>query len=76
MQTILPIFLLINSLFLIFKIDQFLVLAHGRLMEPPARNTLWRLNYPTIPYFDDTELFCGGIKVIRLNNIHYELLNK
>ena len=53
--------LLIGCLLLAYKIDY--SLAHGRLMEPAARNTLWRLNFASPPYFDDTELFCGGIKV-------------
>ena len=30
---------------------------------PPARNYMHRLGYPTGQNFDDTELFCGGIKV-------------
>lgn len=53
----------ISCLLLVYQIDYSPVLAHGRLMEPAARNTLWRLNFASPPYFDDTELFCGGIKV-------------
>ncbi|XP_072145605.1 uncharacterized protein [Dermacentor andersoni] len=36
--------------------------GHGRLIEPPARNAMWRISYNTPPNFEDTELFCGGIK--------------
>ncbi|XP_037576711.1 uncharacterized protein LOC119458928 isoform X1 [Dermacentor silvarum] len=36
--------------------------GHGRLIEPPARNSMWRISYNTPPNFEDTELFCGGIK--------------
>lgn len=32
-------------------------------MEPPARNTMWRFGFPTKPNYEDSELFCGGIKV-------------
>ncbi|EEC17999.1 hypothetical protein IscW_ISCW014844 [Ixodes scapularis] len=38
------------------------VRAHGRLIEPPARNAMWRFNYDTPFNFEDSELFCGGIK--------------
>ena len=38
--------------------------GHGRLMEPPARNTMWRFGFPTIPNYEDSEMFCGGIKVL------------
>ncbi|XP_077538197.1 uncharacterized protein LOC144150219 [Haemaphysalis longicornis] len=36
--------------------------AHGRMLEPPARNSMWRVSYDTPPNFEDSELFCGGIK--------------
>lgn len=55
---------LLVCLLLVYRIDY--SLGHGRLMEPAARNTLWRLNFASPPYFDDTELFCGGIKVSEL----------
>ncbi|KAI2808292.1 hypothetical protein BLOT_006234, partial [Blomia tropicalis] len=34
---------------------------HGRLIEPPARNSMWRIGYNTTPNYEDSELFCGGI---------------
>ncbi len=38
--------------------------GHGRMFEPPARNTMWRFGFPSFPNYEDSELFCGGIKVI------------
>jgi len=37
--------------------------SHGRLIEPPARNTLWRFGFKAQPNYNDNELFCGGIGV-------------
>ncbi|XP_013776589.1 uncharacterized protein LOC106461317 [Limulus polyphemus] len=37
------------------------VWGHGRLLEPPARNMMWRFGYDVESNFEDTELFCGGI---------------
>ncbi|GIY91988.1 chitin-binding type-4 domain-containing protein [Caerostris extrusa] len=37
--------------------------GHGRMVEPPARNTMWRMDFYTPENYDDTELFCGGLKV-------------
>ncbi|XP_064486170.1 uncharacterized protein LOC135398715 [Ornithodoros turicata] len=36
--------------------------GHGRVIEPPARNVLWRFGYDAPQNFEDSELFCGGIK--------------
>lgn len=37
--------------------------AHGRMLEPPARNTLWRFGFKAPANYNDNELFCGGIGV-------------
>lgn len=37
-----------------------LVNGHGRLMNPPARNAMWRYGYPNAINYDDNELYCGG----------------
>lgn len=37
-----------------------LVDAHGRMMNPPSRNAMWRFGYPNPVNYDDNELFCGG----------------
>lgn len=39
------------------------VWSHGRMIEPPARNAMWRFDFDTPTNFEDSELFCGGIKV-------------
>ncbi|XP_055551322.1 uncharacterized protein LOC129733826 isoform X2 [Wyeomyia smithii] len=39
------------------------VLGHGRLMEPPARNAMWRFGFPNPVNYNDNELFCGGYAV-------------
>lgn len=36
---------------------------HGRMLEPPSRNSMWRTGFNTKPDYDDSELFCGGIMV-------------
>ncbi|XP_026481801.1 uncharacterized protein LOC113388983 [Ctenocephalides felis] len=38
-------------------------LSHGRLMDPPARNAMWRFGYPNPVNYNDNELFCGGYAV-------------
>lgn len=37
-----------------------LVQGHGRLMDPPARNSMWRFGFPNPVNYNDNELFCGG----------------
>lgn len=37
-----------------------MVSGHGRLMDPPARNSMWRFGYPNAVNYNDNELFCGG----------------
>lgn len=39
------------------------VFGHGRLMDPPARNAMWRFGYPNPVNYNDNELFCGGFAV-------------
>ncbi|ETN67840.1 hypothetical protein AND_000331 [Anopheles darlingi] len=39
------------------------VSGHGRLMDPPARNAMWRFGYPNPVNYNDNELFCGGYAV-------------
>lgn len=36
---------------------------HGKMMEPPARNSAWRAGFPTHIDYNDNELFCGGLTV-------------
>ncbi|CAL8131396.1 unnamed protein product [Orchesella dallaii] len=44
------------------------IVSHGRLMEPPARNCMWRFGYPTPVNYDDNQLWCGGAAVMNLQN--------
>ncbi|XP_037091388.1 uncharacterized protein LOC119111687 [Pollicipes pollicipes] len=37
--------------------------GHGRLMDPPARNSLWRFGFPGSVNYNDNELYCGGFVV-------------
>jgi len=37
--------------------------GHGRLMEPPARNCMWRFGYVNPINYNDNEVFCGGAAV-------------
>ncbi|KAJ8977942.1 hypothetical protein NQ317_017410 [Molorchus minor] len=39
------------------------VKGHGRLMDPPARNSMWRFGFPNPVNYNDNELFCGGYAV-------------
>ncbi|XP_067013072.1 uncharacterized protein [Anabrus simplex] len=42
--------------------------GHARLMDPPARNSMWRLGFPNPVDYDDNELFCGGYAVQHQQN--------
>lgn len=37
--------------------------GHGRLMDPPARNAMWRFGYPNPVNYNDNELYCGGFVI-------------
>ncbi|XP_043282677.1 uncharacterized protein [Venturia canescens] len=41
----------------------FQVHGHGRLMDPPARNSMWRFGFPNPVNWNDNELYCGGYSV-------------
>lgn len=34
--------------------------GHARLMEPPARNSMWRFGFVNPINYNDNEVFCGG----------------
>eukprot|EP00794_Sanderia_malayensis_P016055 gene16055-17677_t len=36
------------------------VLGHGRLIDPPSRNAMWRFGFDNPPNYNDNELNCGG----------------
>lgn len=37
--------------------------GHGRLMDPPARNSMWRFGFGTPINYSDNEVFCGGVGI-------------
>jgi len=43
-------------------------LGHGRLMDPPARNAMWRAGYPNPVNYNDNELYCGGFIIHSVTN--------
>ena len=45
---------------LVFSLIE-IISGHGRLMEPPARNSMWRFGYGTPINYSDNEVFCGGV---------------
>jgi len=53
--------LIFFALLSVFAVER--VVGHGRLMNPPARNSMWRHGYPNPVNFNDNELFCGGYGV-------------
>lgn len=49
----------ISAILVVFNVGT-LVSGHGRLMDPPARNSMWRFGFPNPVNYNDNELFCGG----------------
>jgi hypothetical protein len=47
---------------LVFSLIE-IIAGHGRLMEPPARNSMWRFGYGTPINYSDNEVFCGGVGI-------------
>lgn len=41
-----------------------LVTGHGRMIEPAARNVMWRYDYKNPRNYNDMGLNCGGFTVI------------
>ena len=39
------------------------VYGHGRMIDPPSRNSAWRYDFPNPPHYTDNELNCGGFNV-------------
>ncbi|OXA63536.1 hypothetical protein Fcan01_02764 [Folsomia candida] len=59
-------FISASVLTLLLPISVYLILVaveikgHGRLMNPPARNAMWRFGYAVPTNYDDNQLWCGG----------------
>lgn len=39
------------------------VVGHGRLLDPPARASMWRVGFSTPKNYNDNQLNCGGFMV-------------
>lgn len=52
---VLNLMLLIVNLLVIGKVS-----AHGRLIEPPSRASMWRYGFDTPHDYNDHECYCGG----------------
>lgn len=37
--------------------------AHGMILDPPGRGSMWRYGFDVPPDYDDNGLNCGGISV-------------
>lgn len=48
------------------------VKGHGRLMDPPARNSMWRFGFPNPVNYNDNELFCGGYAGLSIGQINFK----
>ncbi|GAB6024589.1 hypothetical protein CHUAL_009737 [Chamberlinius hualienensis] len=46
---------------LMLSVGQLMVSGHGRMVDPPARNTMWRHGFSNPENYNDDELFCGGV---------------
>lgn len=56
--------MIFSILIIIFMLKTLpLVNGHGRLMDPPARSSAWRLGYNTPVNYDDNQLYCGGVQI-------------
>jgi len=47
--------ILILNLLVVGKVS-----AHGRLIEPPSRASMWRYGFKAPPDYNDHECYCGG----------------
>lgn len=59
---------LLTICFLIQVLKEARVSGHGRMMDPPARNSMWRFGFPNPVNYNDNELFCGGYAVQWVQN--------
>ena len=61
--------LLLKLTILLVKFDY--LVAHGRLIVPPARSSAWREDSKRFPvFYDDNQMYCGGTFQLRNNSIY------
>jgi len=56
------------AVFALIIAQVYYVSGHGRLMDPPSRNAMWRYGFPNPVNYNDNELYCGGFAVHWLQN--------
>ena len=49
--------------------------AHGRLLEPPSRASMWRMGFQNPQDYNDNALFCGGAAVSKMQRELVQELN-
>lgn len=54
---------MIYSIFIIFLVKITLINCHARLLDPPARSSAWRYDSRFPAYYNDNEMFCGGLGI-------------
>ena len=54
--------------FALFGLCTVAVNGHGRLVEPPSRNSMWRYGFSNPPNYSDNQLNCGGFSFQWNNN--------
>ena len=48
-------------LFQISSLKFSLVQAHGRMLDPPQRGSMWRFGFDVPPNYNDMSNYCGGL---------------
>ena len=48
------------SLCVLLSVASSVVFGHGRLMDPPSRNSMWKVGFQNPANYNDNELNCGG----------------
>lgn len=54
-------FIIALVLFLSGHFDK--VKGHGRLLDPPARGSMWRKGFASTKNYNDNQMSCGGFNV-------------
>lgn len=55
--------ILVNMAIAVLLTVRYGVNAHGTMVDPISRNSLWRVDSSAPVNYDDIELYCGGISV-------------
>jgi hypothetical protein len=52
---------IMKTITLLLALSMYRVTGHGRMEDPPSRNSMWRHGFGTPPNYNDLELNCGGL---------------